>query len=190
MKLFHFWCSSQKTKRWSDSAMKTEILDEKNMLLELFLYNLSSFFQLKQKEKNRRKSLLVTFYQILLESLSKTLTYIGKENVLGNRQSTHLYYCETWEYKKTKEKSHSNFWKLFFLYAVFMTAWIRKDLDNTKCYSSRFFIGKMTHIVSMLLNGILSFNLLNRKKKEYPYQGSNVMKPKRKSSDFFFHMCL
>ena len=75
--------------------MKTEILDENNMLLELFLYNLSSFFQLKQKEKNRRKSLLVTFYQILLESLSKTLTYIGKQNVLGNRQSAHLYYCET-----------------------------------------------------------------------------------------------
>lgn len=75
--------------------MKTEILDEKNMPLELFLYNLSSFFQLKQKEKNRGKSLLVTFYQILLESLSKTLTYIGKENVLGNRQSAHLYYCET-----------------------------------------------------------------------------------------------
>ena len=58
--------------------MKTEILDENNMLLELSLYNLSSFFQLKQKEKIRRKSLLVTFYQILLESLSKTLTYIGK----------------------------------------------------------------------------------------------------------------
>ena len=58
--------------------MKTEILHENNMLLELSLYNLSSFFQLKQKEKIRRKSLLVTFYQILLESLSKTLTYIGK----------------------------------------------------------------------------------------------------------------
>lgn len=75
--------------------METEILDEKNMPLELFLYNLSSFFQLKQKEKNGRKSLLVTFYQILLESLSKTLTYIGEENVLGNRQSAHLYYYET-----------------------------------------------------------------------------------------------
>lgn len=170
--------------------METEILDEKNMPLELFLYNLSSFFQLKQKEKNGRKSLLVTFYQILLESLSKTLTYIGEENVLGNRQSAHLYYYETWESKKTKEKSHSNFWKLFFLYAVFITAWIRKDLDNSECYSSRFFIGKNDPYFLYAIEWNFILQSIKKKKKEYPYQGSNVMKPKRKSSDFFFHVSL
>lgn len=46
------------------------------------------------------------------------------------------------------------------------------------------FIGKVTPIFSMLLNKILSLNLLNQK--EYLYLGSDVMKPKRKKFRIFF----
>ena len=48
------------------------------------------------------------------ELILKPWAVLERRMFLGNMQSSHLYYCETWESKKTEEKSHSNSWKLFF----------------------------------------------------------------------------